>query len=312
MKGLIVFFLFCFNLQPITLLAKHQGQSVDRLIERIRLGVPIIPEDALSKLRSTLQPYSDVLSNKFSELQTDPAFLPYIKKYEILHAKYMSYNQPVSIRNIKIVFNINPLKITSHSETLLNFGFCFAGIKYGGDNIVVMDRSLWDHYEDNDSVREAMLFHELGHCDLHRNHNDLGIMNPNMIEYLFLGETEALHAIYGNYWQIIKQKFDKYLETSYCNDTPTAIDLESLYAELFSEQRDRSFVTLWSSSWEYIFNNGNKYRDKYGYSTVKEIQGHLVNDFVDSISSPLLKLACTVFDSHCEEFRNIYYKQSQK
>lgn len=295
-KIFIVSFLFYLSLQPLF------GQTVDRLVDRIRLSVPTMPEDVLDRLENTLQPYSDVLSIGLPGLQTDPVFLPYIERYEVLKAQYLGYSQPLPIRNIKIVFTVNPLKTTPHNTTLLRFGFCVLGV--GHDNIVVMDRGLWDYYQGNDKLREVIFFHELGHCDLNRSHDYLGIMSPNMIEYLFLGETEALYEAYGDTLPVITKRFREYLETSsVISSTSTQINLEPLYEELFSEQRDRSFITIWSSLWNvHIFSNGNKYRERYGYLSIQKVREHSINDFIDSISSTFLKLACTVFDSHCEEF----------
>ena len=79
--------------------------------------------------------------------------------------------------NIKVVFSRTALRIFDYTyydmmatcETLTD--------------TIFMDRGSWDHY--SEILRELLLFHELGHCDLNRSHTrDFSIMNDSS-SYLY-------------------------------------------------------------------------------------------------------------------------------
>ena len=60
-------------------------------------------------------------------------------------------------------------------------GFCDAFTR-----VIFLDRNFWNFHKDNEKMREALLFHELGHCDLNRSH--------------------GVHGTYGNYSDYEKRK----------------------------------------------------------------------------------------------------------
>ena len=129
----------------------------------LELGLGINQEDFFNRVTEMVREHSDVF-NYIAEAQTDPEFLPYIEKYNTLKMRFIG--QSIN-PNVKVLFAGNPTKRTSHDVT-----FSFSGICDNFTRTVFLDRDFWDYHKNNEEVRESLLFHELGHCDLMRKHLD--------------------------------------------------------------------------------------------------------------------------------------------
>ena len=91
---------------------------------------------------------------------------------------------------VKVLFSKNPIALrdTNNNPTFLGSGYCDFFTR-----TVFIDRNFWEHY--NSRLREAVLFHELAHCDLSRAHEDdnpdsfmnllllVGILHPDSAYY---------------------------------------------------------------------------------------------------------------------------------
>jgi hypothetical protein len=108
--------------------------------------------------------------------QTDE-FKLYAQKFEAYSAIYSG--KPVSIYNLIIRFGTDPNKKT-------RVGWC--AIDYKKTPTIYIKKDYWD-VADN-TRKEALMFHELGHCVLGRRHNSnsyegipalpISLMYPNM------------------------------------------------------------------------------------------------------------------------------------
>lgn len=115
------------------------------------------------------------------DLRIDPAFVKYVKEFEA----YYGYE----IDNMEMRFQTIP-----EPETL---AYCY--IDYAqGLKIMVVDPEYWQMA--TETRREITIFHELGHCQLLRNHNndytqikDFEI--PKSIMHSHPGNIPALHYL---------------------------------------------------------------------------------------------------------------------
>lgn len=83
--------------------------------------------------------------------------LPYVKEFESLYGK--------KTENISITF-------TSFLGSSV-VGICQSYSKNGGwykGKVIKLDRDYWN--ESSESLKEILVFHELGHCELERDHED--------------------------------------------------------------------------------------------------------------------------------------------
>ena len=164
-------------------------------------------------LQSIFDEHADFLQTLFTR-QTDSEFLPYIQKYENL--------KKGSLRSdIKIFFSdrlqeaikedtekelrewneqqeYTPteweqqenLRQRQHEQQVIGFDYNFKRIEgYGAcilGYLVFMDRDVWQILSEEE--KELTLFHEIGHCDLYRDHiaDEPSIMSVGLIEWFFL------------------------------------------------------------------------------------------------------------------------------
>lgn len=139
-----------------------------------------IDENTVDDFVELIQKHSDIFGY-LAEAETDSEFLPYLEKYSDLKVRFTG--QPINT-NIKIIFSSHPL-VTNYSETI-DFGAKCDPLT----RVIFVDRDLWNYYKDNEKLREALLFHEAGHCDLRRDHSwderneDFSFMSSRIIEFL--------------------------------------------------------------------------------------------------------------------------------
>ena len=129
----------------------------------VELGLGIDQEDFFNRVTEMVRKHSDVF-NYIAEAQTDLEILPYIEKYNTLKMRFTG--QSIN-PNIKVLLVNNPM-----SETHYNESFSFSGICDEFTRTVFLERSFWNYHKNNLQARESLLFHELGHCDLIRKHDD--------------------------------------------------------------------------------------------------------------------------------------------
>ena len=164
-KGLIYLIL---SLQPYAALSFSMNpQGLDAAIRKylsIYNNYKIdenIDEDVVNDFVKLIWQNSN-LFHHIAKLETDPEFSPYIEKYSNLKMQFLGY--PIDA-NVKVVFSYSSLKDTNHNKDARNSGTCDYFTR-----VVFLDRGYWNHHKDNEKLREDVLFHELGHCDLYRKH----------------------------------------------------------------------------------------------------------------------------------------------
>ncbi len=168
--------------------------------------------------------------DRIAQLETDPEFLPYIEKYNTL--KIQQTGQPIN-PHVKIVFSRSTLRNLDY-QYFNTTAFCSKFTR-----IIFIDRSSWNYY--SEIFREFLIFHELGHCDLNKDHTeDFTIMNNSylfnrlFIPYLLLSPDHQMDSdekaaiIMDNY----QTRFNSNLYRTF----------ETLKAELFSETNDPIYI----------------------------------------------------------------------
>ena len=200
MKQIIFIFLFILCLlNTQTLFAQSSEQSLQELARKIMSDIKNPDETLglLTDIQDVLQPHSDFLLNTLPEMQTDPEFEPYIEKYETLKGQYLGNGQPMSIHpDVKIFLSITPFpRSVGYDESLIG-----AAVSFYYNSVVIIDRGFGEYYQDNDEIREVVLFHELGHCDLRQKHGHNDIMNIAWIDGLLHGKTIDWQPLYEEFF----------------------------------------------------------------------------------------------------------------
>lgn len=138
---------------------------------------------------------------KYANIQSiDPVINPYYQTFLKAAAERSVTLDPVRIDNLIIKFGVTSDR-QSISPGYAVVGFCApttseTGLSY----IVTLDQQQW--LKSSDLDRQFLLFHELGHCVLNRNHkSDLEqIGRPSSIMYPTLFSTTGMNSsIYFKY-----------------------------------------------------------------------------------------------------------------
>ena len=146
-------------------------------------------------MENILRPHSDLLFNTIPQMQTDPEFEPYIKRYEALKAQYTGIHTSIST---KVFLSASPLPVKDYESSLKKSAFCVLPL-----DIIIVDRDTWEHYQDE--VRQFILFHELGHCDLDQGHNSNHIMDTyksNLDKPAVIRETIDWDPLYEEFFSM--------------------------------------------------------------------------------------------------------------
>ena len=137
-------------------------EGINKAIEKyLSFQMDNIDESAVNELTQLVRDNLDVFSY-IAKAQTDPTVLPYLEKYNALKMRYTG--QPIN-SDVKVILSNNPLKNPPHDMSGVLAGWCDYFTR-----TVFLDRDFWNFHKDNEKMREALLFHELGHCDLSRRH----------------------------------------------------------------------------------------------------------------------------------------------
>ena len=216
-------FILCLLISAQTLFAQSLEQNLQEFVRELVSDVKNLEQNPklLADIQDILRPHSDFLFNTLLEIQTDPEFRPYIEKYEALKGQYMGDGGPMPINpNIKVVLTADsfPREI-GYDESINGTGVCF----YQAD-LIIIDRGFWEYYRDNDEIRKAILFHELGHCDLKQGHGHNDIMNMTWMDDVLTGETIDWYPLYEEFFRIYRRdetivcsEENKHLYEEWCN-----------------------------------------------------------------------------------------------
>ena len=228
----------CGNPRPTntTVSLKMSEQKLNEAIYRYLSMYDEVDKEVVNEFVSIAHKYAPIF-NYLTDAQTDPEFLPYLEKYSSLK---MEYKGQTINTNVKILFSTHPLKTSNHLRFVDFSGYCDFFTQ-----VVFIDRGFWEVQQDNERMRESLLFHELGHCDLNRKHfflhenfpsyiqiENYSFMNGNIIYSLLfslLNQSDFSPVdIYNSYSQqinIAKRDLDK--------------TFTSMYQELFSKENTR-------------------------------------------------------------------------
>jgi len=102
--------------------------------------------------------------------------LPFCGHFEHFKPYHNPPTDPVFVKYIN-KFNIEMNMSTNISTTFKKMDDKYAGICHSwsdGHREITINKKYWDNY--SDKQREQLIFHELGHCALNREHNDDTIM----------------------------------------------------------------------------------------------------------------------------------------
>lgn len=100
-------------------------------------------------------------------LNIGPEFKPYVDMFEC-EAKRMG--RPLKIKTLTVEFGDTKYR----GEYVI--GLC--GQSNMLNPVITIDKEFWD--ESSETSREILMFHELGHCILDKNHNNNMIMLPTV------------------------------------------------------------------------------------------------------------------------------------
>ena len=151
----------CGDPQPTTVKLKMSDQELNEAIYRYLSIYDNIDPNVVNELALIVKRNASIF-NYLTKAETDTEFLPYIEKYSDLKMQFK--NQPIDT-DTKVLFSIHPLKTSDHNNTINFSGYCDFFTR-----AIFIDRGFWQSHKDNERVRESLLFHELGHCDLDREH----------------------------------------------------------------------------------------------------------------------------------------------
>lgn len=99
----------------------------------------------------------------------DPEFAPYVQSYTGYKGRGLNYDIPIQFADLQ-------------GNTV---GLCTRWSS--GERQIQIDRDYWNNYLD-DGEKYEVIFHELGHCDLNRDHvstTNNGVPNSIMYPYVF-------------------------------------------------------------------------------------------------------------------------------
>ena len=180
-----------------------------------------IDEDIISQFVQEIKQNSDVF-NSMAELETDSEILPYLERYDILKLQFTGRSINPSI---KIVFAHHPLSNGDYDKSIDSFGVCDYFTRS-----IFLDRGLWDHYRENERLREAIVFHELGHCDLDRFDESAG-----PISFMTVFDIQCLFS------GIVTESCDKFKNDRELSDSNFDQTLEAMNRELFSKENVKQY-----------------------------------------------------------------------
>ena len=192
-----------------------------------------IDEKAVDDFVELTQRHSEIF-DYLAEAETDSEFLPYVEKYSDLKVRFTG--RPINT-NIKVIFSSNPLT-TNYSETIDLGVICDPFTR-----IIFIDRDLWNYYRDNEKLREALLFHEAGHCDLRRDHSwderneNFSFMSSRIIEFLLFPNPPTI-ADFENSEHFSEAYASYETQRNIIINARSNLDntFEKMYQELFSAE----------------------------------------------------------------------------
>ena len=170
--------------------------------------------------QTELQNIIEKFNESLTDYPTPCSFLPYIKKYETMK------NGPIR-SDIRFKFE-DLIKLNKDqfqwTITIKNLKEKKVG-QCRKDRIIVIDYTQWEI--SNSSEKQVLLFHELGHCDLDKEHDDsqLSIMNSNItdaIRYIrfldFVNNEEASSCKLKLYRELFNELEPKQESSGICSN----------------------------------------------------------------------------------------------
>ena len=289
---------------------KMSDQKLNDNIRRYLSIYDDIDQKVVSEFVRIVHENADIF-NYLIESNIDPEFLPYLEKYSDLKMKYK--NQPVDA-DVKILFGSHPLKTSDHLKVIRYSGYCdfFSGV-------VFIDRGFWDVHKDNERVRESVLFHELGHCDLNRKHF---LLHEKFSFYVQIENFSFMNGdiVYSLLFDLLDQsRFesngDYNLYSRHIGDTKEDLDqtFTLMYQELFSKENTRdNIVCRFNGECEEI----SQYQTAYDFETrnivaLKHLtigpkQGDNLQDIMDHLR---LQYVCYAYSNDNDELLNEYLEE---
>lgn len=172
-------------------------------------GIPFIPKRLLEG--SLLNPIESG-GSKFQDFEsTDPEFLPYLSQFEAYSLQYAPEIGLIDAHNVMVNFYDRPFEKGSPFEGKL--AICFNSETLSSNQIYV-NRHSWVDLDDLE--KELLIFHELGHCKLGRDHHDavnscghnLSIMSTYLINGNFYRQfkKELLTELFKRDQKVLEKK----------------------------------------------------------------------------------------------------------
>lgn len=128
---------------------------------------------------------------------TDPVFVSYVERFQSM-ARY--YGRTDDVSRLAVIFNDSNLDRPSTIASCM--------ISTGPQNVVSVRRSYWDAA--TELVKQALIFHELGHCMLLRPHRgDVRVsdMTPISLMYPYI----ISNNLYNNYYNVYNDELFQYM-----------------------------------------------------------------------------------------------------
>ena len=196
-----------------------------------------IDADLINRYIQVIKRHSDVFQY-LADAQTATEVLPYLDEYNALKLKYT--NRPLD-PDVKVIFTNRPLKRTPHDSSTYNAGMCEPMTR-----VILLDRDFWEYHNQNERLKKSVLFHELGHCDLYRNHSNEEDNSEGPIDHTHFSLMNdrgfffsAKLLLPNPFLKSSHARAIRPLEEAYKNIFDANLDrvLEAMFEELFSEER---------------------------------------------------------------------------
>ena len=257
--SLLAFTIGCGGSKPIEpVKLKMSDQELNETIHRYLSIYDNIDPNVVNKLALIVKRNASIF-NYLTEAETDPEFLPYLEKYSNLKMQYK--NQPIDI-DVKVIFGTNPLKTSDHHKSMEFSGYCDFFTQ-----VIFIDRDFWEAHQNNERVRESLLFHELGHCDLDRKHF---LLHEDFSSYIQIENFSFMNGniVYSLLINLLTQSEFK----------PNAIDEYDFYSRQIEEAK-KELDHVFKLMYEELFSKENTRKN-----IICKDNGECIETFPDQIS----------------------------
>ena len=245
-KSIKILYIGLISLQSVTALSSQISET--RVNQAVHRYSSIYENSTYGLYKSAVDDFTELVNrhpdlfNHLAEIETDLELLPYLEKY--LDIKTRITGHTIN-RNPKVAFSRHPF--ISPDDYFDNINIIRNGIVCDYfSRTVFVDRGLWDHHQHNERIKEAVVFHGLGHCELNRDHtweegSGFSFMNPDIYSLIAFNPTTIADFGYNEDTLTEEQRLSYEAIIEETRFTLNSL-FELMYHELFVIPNGPSFI----------------------------------------------------------------------